>query len=320
MTAPSTSNTVFTKDPYNANTDTIKFNDILFTCIENNQIKYHQTSNNDNLCENDGDDENGGKGFGRLLDAGTGSHSLRWIASLLQNDEPGLHVSHYTAITADEKMRQTVVKEAKSLNIYDHGDIIIGNWQSDDLLKGNDGEYELFDTILADYLVGAMDGFSPFYQDMIFERLSRHLKPGGKLYIVGLNPIPDKVNGDADIFCRITKLRDACILLAGHRCYREYPPHWIERQLERGNMILLDTSKYDILYSHKAMVRQLNVARSKLPLFPNKDLANEMGKTIDALDKESGELILQSPNQRLRLGFDYVITAEKKKTTDTNIK
>lgn len=106
----------------------------------------------------------------------------------------------------------------------------------------------------------------------------------------------------------------------GHRCYREYPPHWIERQLERGNMILLDTSKYDILYSHKAMVRQLNVARSKLPLFPNKDLANEMGKTIDALDKESGELILQSPNQRLRLGFDYVITAEKKKTTDTNIK
>ena len=59
------------------------------------------------------------------------------------------------------------------------------------------------------------------------------------------------------------------------------------------------------------MVRQLNVARSKLPLFPNKGLAKEMGNTIDALEKESGELLQKSPNQRLRLGFDYVITAER---------
>jgi len=285
-----------------SNNTVTKFSDVLFQCIEQNQIKY-------------GSDDN--KGFGRILDAGTGSHSLRWIASLLHNDdEPdGLHVSHYTAITADEKMRQTVVKEAKTLDILDKGDIIIGNWQDDDLLK----EDELYDTILADYLIGAMDGFSPYIQDLIFERLARHLKPGGKLYIVGLNPIADKVAGDANIFCRITKLRDACILLAGHRCYREYPPHWVERHLERANMKLLDTSKYDILYSHNAIVRQLNVARSKLPLFPTKDLANEMAKAIDDLEKESKELIdnqksksSSSPNnKRLRLGFDYVITAEK---------
>lgn len=61
-----------------------------------------------------------------------------------------------------------------------------------------------------------MDGFSPYYQDLIFSRLSQHLHPKhGRLYIVGLNPIPDKVDGDGQIICEVTKLRDACILLAG---------------------------------------------------------------------------------------------------------
>lgn len=26
-----------------------------------------------------------------------------------------------------------------------------------------------------------------------------------------------------EIICKVRKIRDACILLAGHRCYREYP-------------------------------------------------------------------------------------------------
>jgi hypothetical protein len=44
---------------------------------------------------------------------------------------------------------------------------------------------------LADYLIGAVDGFSPYTQDMIVEKLSQYLNPGGKLYIIGMNPIPD---------------------------------------------------------------------------------------------------------------------------------
>merc|ERR1719384_2731045 len=169
----------------------------------------------------------------------------------------------------------------------------------------------MFDTILADYLVGAMDGFSPYYQDMIFPRLAKHLVPGGRIYVVGLNPIPDKVNDDADIFCRVTKLRDACILLAGHRCYREYPIDWIERHLERAGLKVMSSSQFPIMYSHAAIVRQLNVARSKLPLFLSKTLAKEMGEEIDKLEKESKEATDRSPNGRLKLGFDYVVSAEK---------
>ena len=62
---------------------------------------------------------------------------------------------------------------------------------------------------------------------------------GGRLFVIGLQPIPgsDKFSssctGDGDVFCRITKVRDACILLANHRCYREYPLEWITRQMNR---------------------------------------------------------------------------------------
>jgi hypothetical protein len=267
---------------------------------------------------------NEGKPFGTFLDAGTGAHSLKWMASLIIDNIDAdanadtnadantvLKIEQYTAITADAKMKAVVVKEAKALGIEDKGDIVIGNWQS----KRDDGEDELchgekFDTILADYLVGAMDGFSPYYQDQIFPRLVQHLKPGGLMHVVGLNPIPDKAPGDANIFCRVTRVRDACILLADHRCYREYPVDWIERHLEKAGLKVIKSTKFPIMYSHEAIVRQLNVARSKLPFFPSKALAKEMRETLDKLENESKIATDKSPNRRLKLGFDYVVTAQ----------
>eukprot|EP00558_Chaetoceros_sp_UNC1202_P002174 CAMPEP_0197255968 /NCGR_PEP_ID=MMETSP1429-20130617/73753_1 /TAXON_ID=49237 /ORGANISM="Chaetoceros sp., Strain UNC1202" /LENGTH=308 /DNA_ID=CAMNT_0042719395 /DNA_START=136 /DNA_END=1062 /DNA_ORIENTATION=- len=285
--------------------------DKLFGCIERNQATT-------------------GRSFGRFLDAGTGSHSLRWIASLLlpqsqlrtdtdtQINDPSIDLSieEYTAVTADESMRGNVLREAQSLGIEDKGSIIIGNWNVEGETNSDEGDIELchsemYDTILADYLVGAMDGFSPYYQDQIFPRLSKHLKPGGRIYVVGLNPIPHHTTGDANIFCKVTRLRDACILLAGHRCYREYPVNWIERHLEKAGLKVVSSSQFPIMYSHAAIVRQLNVARSKLLFFPSKALAKEMGEEIDKLEKESKELTDKSPNGRLKLGFDYVVSAEK---------
>jgi hypothetical protein len=281
MSDPKTSNIVYGSD------------DELFGCIE----RSHEST---------------GKSFGRFLDAGTGTHSLRWMASLIGDNRKSLDLSidDYTAITADEGMKRNVLKEATSLGIEDTGRIIIGNWQAEGAEEDELCHGETFDTILADYLVGAMDGFSPYYQDLIFPRLCKHLKPGGRLYVVGLNPIPHKTSGDANIFCEVTRLRDACILLAGHRCYREYPVEWIERHLEKAGLKVISSSNYPIMYTHAAIVRQLNVARSKLPLFPSEALAKEMGEAIDALEEESKLATDRSPNGRLRIGFDYVVSAE----------
>ena len=59
------------------------------------------------------------------------------------------------------------------------------------LLNKSSATLGLFDTILADYLIGAVDGFSPYTQDIIVEKLSHYLKPGGKIYVIGMNPSPD---------------------------------------------------------------------------------------------------------------------------------
>ena len=66
--------------------------------------------------------------FGRFLDAGTGTHSLRWMASIIHRERllanidvngessaaPDISMKSYVAITADETMRKNVYKQAKS--------------------------------------------------------------------------------------------------------------------------------------------------------------------------------------------------------------
>jgi hypothetical protein len=117
---------------------------------------------------------------------------------------------------------QTTLDTLKSDSI---GNIIIGNWADDktvmpnpDSIIKNPTGYLLpsskYDTILADYLIGAMDGFSPYYQDLMLPRLVSHLNPGGKIYIVGLQPLPDEVEGVGNVVCKVRRVRDACILLA----------------------------------------------------------------------------------------------------------
>ncbi|KAL7473723.1 hypothetical protein ACHAXS_014290 [Conticribra weissflogii] len=318
--------------------------DVLFQFIEKSQLS---TGNPD---------------FGNFLDAGTGSHSLRWIASvihrrqILENttttteaappdtETPVVAMASYTAITADDTMRNNVLREARELDIEEYGDVLIGNWADGversgsidpigalDPVDGDDsnGHYDddaddrpkrtpllllrnrTYQTILADYLVGAIDGFSPYFQDLIFHRLSPHLAPGGRLYVIGLQPLPDRVPGDANVMCKIAKVRDACILLANHRCYREFPLDWILRHVKRAGLTVVETRTYPIRYDHATMVRQINVARSKLRWFPSEGMAEEMRKVLDGLEKESLEVTKRVAGGRVTLGYDYVVVAEK---------
>jgi len=236
--------------------------------------------------------------FGSLLDAGTGSHSLRWIRSLKARKL----VTSWCAITADEQMRKKTQTEVDTSEL-EGGKVVIGNWAegynsatgafksteattlplpppSSTVIVNNKAPVPVgaqFDVIVADYLVGAMDAFSPFFQDLIFQRLENHLNFGGMLYVVGLQPIADSCDDARDVFCRVTKVRDACILLAGHRCYREYPFEWVERNLKKSGLYVLSCQKFPILYDQNTVVRQINVARSKLPLFADKKIGREHG-------------------------------------------
>lgn len=271
------------------------------------------------------EERQGDKPFGNVLDAGTGMHSLRWIATL-----GDLGMTGFTAITADATMQRNVQNEADALEVSHLGKVLIGNWFGENpldeqlLLQNNtESEEPPYDTILADYLIGAMDGFSPHQQDLMIPKLAKLLKPGGRLYIVGLEPIPDTAPGDANIICRVREVRDACILLASHRCYREYPVEWIQRQIQKSQndgvdhtgLKLVRTTTFPILYRHATIVNQINVARTKLQHFPTPELADQMKVVLDDLEEQS--LKATTERGRIRLGFDYVVTAEKLSTGET---
>ena len=67
--------------------------------------------------------------------------------------------------------------------------LVVGNWVDSELLKG-----EQFDTVLVDYLIGAIEGFAPYWQDLVFERLRPLVK--GRMYITGLEPYVPIVEKD----------------------------------------------------------------------------------------------------------------------------
>ena len=238
--------------------------------------------------------------WGRVLDAGTGRQSLTWMLTL-----PNLR--RWSAITADESMATTMRNEVlgpcEDRAAVDRGELVIGNWDDPELLRG-----ETFDVILADYLIGTIDGFSPFTQELTFQRLRRHLAPGGRLYVIGLQPLPDHAPAPADVVCEVRRLRDACILLAGHRCYREFPLDWCRRHLAETDLEVVKTESFPILYSEASIGRQIDVAARKLPLFEDRALAASMRAHIDALRVRVKQRVQSAPSQRIKLGFDYVIS------------
>jgi len=317
----------------------------------------------------------GTKPFGSFLDAGTGIHSLRWLATLGDLDGDNDHndvnsnsknsgntssndnngngnnsnkkkekkgMTDFIAVTADESMRKNVQREADQLGINHLGKIVIGNWfpsnsnnnskqsslaciDRDENNTPGGKQPRLYDTIVADYLIGSMDGFSPFHQDQMIDKLAQRLQVGGRLYIIGLEPIPDSYNNGSknaspqNIICDVRRVRDACILLSGERCYREYPVEWIQRQITEKQssqhppvLKLVDTQTFPILYRHSTIVKQITVARNKLSRFPSKALANEMTKTLNTLEQRSYDATEgTSSHTRIQLGFDYVVTAER---------
>ena len=237
--------------------------------------------------------------LGSVLDAGTGSHSLRWLCSL---EKQGC-LTNWTAVTADAGMLQSVKKELSKVHPSSEGGLVLGNWaSSSDLVQAppsthlahNTGEIltgKTYDTILADYLLGAMDGFSPYYQDLLLPRLSSRLSPSGLLHVAGLSPIPDSLpSPSSNLICEIRRVRDACILLAGHRCYREYPSDWVVRQAAPG-LTVEAVKSFPILWSEETAMRQVNVGRSKLGLMSEEargGMEGEIGRLERRVREELG--------------------------------
>lgn len=97
--------------------------------------------------------------WGKVLDAGTGLHSVQWLQTLT--------TTSWTAITADNNMRNQIISDITvASKVRPQDELVVGNWM-DESFTAALGQ---FDTILADYLIGAVDGFSPYEQDVIIKK------------------------------------------------------------------------------------------------------------------------------------------------------
>jgi hypothetical protein len=236
-----------------------------------------------------------GMPWGRVLDAGTGRDSLSWIASL--------ETEIWTAITADDPRARRLTKEfRKSSRPNDR--VIAGNWTEPSLLHG-----EVFDVVLADYLVGAIDRFAPYFQYGFFRRLRPHVRD--RLYVVGLEPHDESdTTPGGRVILEIARLRDACILHAGHRCHREYPLEWTITQLEDCGFTVEDAKSFPIIYRPKFINGQLDVCVEKLDYIHDPALCKGLRHRIDDLRRRA--LAVHESLGGIRFGADYVIFARPK--------
>lgn len=248
----------------------------------------------------------GSKPWGRVLDAGTGVHSLKWML--------GLETDSVTAITADNAMKNLICQDP-SVKIRPTDSILVGNWVDEEFCSVTLGENK-YDTILADYLIGAVDGFAPYTQDLILQKLRQMLAPEGHLYIVGMEPIPEHATGPAHIITEIRRARDACIQLAGHRPYREYPLTWISRTLENSQFQLKKIKKFTILHNEDSIMRQLKVAQNKIPLI-SPSLRSGMEAYLNELCQRIKVAVSSTSNGKIPLSYDYVILADNSVSTES---
>jgi hypothetical protein len=221
--------------------------------------------------------------WGAVLDAGTGRHSLSFVKSLA--------TTSWTAVTA----RPNALPEAER----PADRVVVGNWTDPSLLRG-----EVFDTVLVDYVVGAIEGFAPYFQDAFFRRLRPHC--GGRVYVVGLEPYGAATDDGSRIVEEIARLRDACILLAGDRCYREYPRAWVKERMGEAGFVVTSDQAFPIRYGAPFVKGQLDVARRKLPRIDGVVRGALAARIENVAARASAYLSRVGP---IQFGEDYVVGA-----------
>lgn len=180
--------------------------------------------------------------------------------------------------------------------------IIVGNWADPQLLAG-----ERFDTVLADYLIGAVEGFAPYFQERMIRRLRAFT--GGRLYLVGLEPyvsLPPETEAGRMIWA-IGRFRDAVLLHAGDLAYREFPSEWVLEQITAAGFRTIDVRHFPIRYKARFVNSQIDMCASRLARLTDRALAQALHARGEALRQEALALIAR--DGCLRHGHDYVIAA-----------
>ena len=233
--------------------------------------------------------------WGAVLDAGSGPKSISWIESLA--------TERWTAVTGadvyEAHIRKTVGEKERPQD-----NIVLGNWADPNLLKG-----EVFDTVLADYLLGAVEAFAPYFQPYLFKRLRPMTR--NVLYITGLEPyVPTArpTTEDGRLVWEIGRFRDACITLGGGRPYREYPAQWVVDQVNAAGFAVRDLKHFESRYKNQFVNAQIDWCAPALDAVSDRKLAAALHARGEALRAEA--LAFVEKEGALKSCRNYVIAAE----------
>ena len=236
-----------------------------------------------------------GRPWGSFLDAGTGVKSISWVATLA--------TERWTAITAapqDAARIQDATQEVRR----PQDKILLGNWAKADLLKG-----ETYDTVLADYLLGAVEGFAPYFQSYLLARLRP--MTGKILYLTGAEPyVPSNrpTTEAGRLVWEIGRFRDACLLLSGELPYREYPSAWVSDQLKRSDFSVQSVERFPNRYKANFVTSQIDLSLEALKQVDDETTARALSERGERL--RANALALIATDGALAHGYDYVIAAE----------
>jgi len=232
--------------------------------------------------------------FGHMLDAGTGTHSMKWLL--------GLETESWTAVTG-ASAHAAQVRHLVGDQMRPQDRLLVGNWTDPELLAG-----ERYDIVLADYLLGAVEGFAPYFQTELFARL-RPLT-GKRLYVTGVEPYvvgrPDDEAGT--LVWEIGRFRDAVLTLAGEQHYREFPLEWVLVHLRRAGFEPVAARKFPIRYKARFVNGQIDMCRPRLDALADRELAAALIARGERLRARG--LAHVEAHGALRHGFDYVIAAD----------
>ncbi|TNE48280.1 MAG: cyclic nucleotide-binding domain-containing protein [Deltaproteobacteria bacterium] len=235
----------------------------------------------------------GSKPWGSVLDAGTGESSLRWILNL--------PTTQWTAVSGAEGWK-TSLHAAFGEQLREQDRILVDNWTNSSFLEG-----EVFDVVLADYLLGAIERFAPYFQSQLWKRLKPHV--GGHLYVVGQEPPhlqePKTVGGQ--LAQRVNRLRDICMTLAGQTPFREYPMEWVCRSLTEAGFVVEATHTFPLKLGAQYLDSMLDVSLRLLPEIPGDFLRKGLSEEIVQMRQEA--LSLSETFWGIQFGTDYVVVA-----------
>lgn len=220
----------------------------------------------------------GERPWGSVLDAGTGLNSLRWVA--------GLRAENWTAVTGS-KREAALAQDGIDAAALARGEVLVGNWADPSFLVG-----AAFDTVLADYLPGAVEGFAPYFQASLFLRLRPLVR--GTPYVTGLEPyVPTDRPEDRGrrLLWEIGRFRDACVLMKGDVPYREYPAGWAEDQLARAGFKVRSVEHSKVAYKETFVNAQIEIAVGGLDRLRDRSLARALEAQGFELRAQALELI-----------------------------